>query len=109
MDLTHNAGEVADELEAAARELEDLTAPNTEAGRLNLEAIDANTPRRTGNLAAGGRSVADPMGFAYVNAVPYAVHVDAASGFATETMRAREAQIAGVYEEHIADSLAAFH
>jgi hypothetical protein len=105
VDLTHNAETVAGDLEAAAADLEDLTAANEEAGRLGLEAIDAKTPRRTGTLAAGGRSVADPLGFAYVNATPYAIHVDAETGFATDTLRQREEAIAGIYENHIEASL----
>jgi hypothetical protein len=105
VELTSNAGEIADRLDAAADELADLTAANEEAGRLGLEAIDAQTPRRTGTLAAGARSVADPYGFAYVNATPYAVHVDARTGFATDTLRLREETIASVYEEHIEAAL----
>lgn len=106
MELTHNAEELAGSLEQAAGELADLEATNAEAGRVALEQIDGKTPRRTGTLAAGARCVADPFGFAYVNAVPYAVIVDTKTGFASDTLAEREAAIAAVYEEHITEAFA---
>lgn len=106
MELTHNAEEVAGRLEEAAGRLGDLEGANADAGALALTAIDQETPRRTGTLAAGGRVVATALGFAYVNATPYAVIVDAKTGFATDTLREREAAIAGVYDNHVEEALA---
>lgn len=106
MELTHNADAIAGGLEEAAGELADLEATNAAAGRVALGEIDAETPRRTGTLAAGARCVADPFGFAYVNAVPYAVIVDARTGFASDTLVEREAAVAGVYQDHITEALA---
>lgn len=101
MDLEHNAGEVAGDLERIAGELLALEAANVEAGRLALVAIDAETPRQSGTLAAGARTVADSYGFAYVNATRYAVFVDARTGFATDTLKVQEARILSVYEQHV--------
>jgi hypothetical protein len=106
VELSHNAAEVAGKLEEAAGELADLEDTNADAGRLALEAIDRETPRRTGTLAAGARCVADPFGFTYVNATPYAVIVDTNTGFASDTLAAREAAIAAVYENHNVEALA---
>lgn len=107
MSLEHNAYELAGRFDAAAGELADLEATNLEAGRVALEAIDVKTPRRTGTLAAGARCVADPFGFAYVNATPYAALVDAKTGFATDTLKVREAALIAVYEDHITEATAA--
>jgi hypothetical protein len=107
VELTHNAGEVAGRLEEAGRRLGELEETNAAAGRLALEAIDHETPRRTGTLAAGARCVADSFGFAYVNATLYAGYVDSYQGFATDTMRKQEAAIVAVYEDHNREALSA--
>lgn len=106
MELTSNADELAGKIDQAAGELADLEEANAEAARLALTAIDAETPRRTGTLAAGARCVADQFGFTYVNAVPYAPIVDAKTGFASDTLEEREAAIVAVYEDHIEEALA---
>lgn len=106
MDLESNAGEVAAAIDTAAAELADLEGTNERAGQVALEAIGQNTPVKTGTLAAGGRVVADALGFTYVNATPYATIVDTRTGFATDTLRQREAAIAAVYEGHIETALA---
>lgn len=106
MALEHNTAELADSFDLAAGELADLEATNAAAGRLTLEHVDRETPRRTGTLAAGARCVADALGFAYVNATPYAVIVDTKTGFASDTLAKVESTIAGVYEDHVEAALA---
>lgn len=108
MDLEHNAGEVAAALDAAAAALADLEATNAEAAELALGAVNRETPVRTGRLAAGNRAVAEPFGFAYSNATNYAPIVNARTGFASDTLNAMQAQIAAVYENHVAEALAGF-
>lgn len=109
VEITSNADELAGRLETVAGELADLEAANTEAARLALSAIDTETPRRTGTLAAGARCVADSFGFTYVNAVPYAAIVNAKTGFASDTLAEREAAIAAVYEDHIQEAIASLN
>lgn len=106
MDLSSNAGDVAAAIDAAVTDLEDLEGANAAAARLGLEAVNAETPVRTGTLLAGARAVADPFGFAYVNATPYAATVDARIGFASDTLKVHEAALVDVYEKHVETALA---
>lgn len=100
LSLDTNAGEVAADLsgvvEAATRDADE------EAAQTALAIVGPQTPRRSGRLAAGLRTVVVPAGgFELVDAVPYATVVDARTGFATERLRDAEETLAAIYERHL--------
>lgn len=84
---------------------EAASAADEEAARVALDLVGPRTPRRTGLLAAGLRSVAVAGGFELTAAEPYASYVDAATGFASETLLAAESTIEAIYERHTQDRL----
>lgn len=99
-----NAEEVSRDLLGV---VDDATAAaDEEAARTALDLVAPKTPRRTGRLAAGLRSVVvSSGGFDLVDAVPYAPAVDERTGFATETILDAEATFAAIYERHTQERL----
>lgn len=76
-------------------------AAHVEAADLALRVVTPQTPRRTGRLVAGLRSVVVTNGFDLVDDVPYATVVDARTGFATKTLAAADHDITAVYDRHL--------
>lgn len=99
--LSTNADEVAAHLVGSVDEA--VADADVEVADYALDRIAAKTPRRTGRLAAGLRSVVVAGGFDIVDAVPYASVVDARTGFASETLVAAESDIAAIYDRHLQD------
>lgn len=97
VDVSSNAAQVANDLDGS---LVDAAAEraNRDAADLALALVDPRTPRRSGRLAAGLRTVVATEGWAVVDAVPYASVVDARTGFATKTVLDNEARIVEVYD-----------
>jgi hypothetical protein len=97
LDVSSNAAEVARDLDGAA-----VTAAaeraNRQAADLALALVAPGTPRRSGTLAAGLRTVVASEGWALVDAVPYASIVDARTGFATKKVLDNQARIVDVYD-----------
>lgn len=97
LDITTNADQVAADLVGV---VEDAVArADQEAAETALRLVGPRTPRRSGALAAGLRTVVAPggAGFALVDAQPYAGYVDARTGFASETLANAEPVIADIY------------
>ena len=100
LDITSNAAQVANDLDGA---LVDAAAEraNSTAADLAQRLVDPRTPRRSGRLAAGLRTVVASDGWALVNAVPYATVVDARTGYATRTVLDNEARLVEVYDNEL--------
>jgi hypothetical protein len=104
LDVSTNAEEVASGLLGV---VDDAAAEaDEEAARLALDIVGPQTPRRTGRLAAGLRSVVvSTGGFDLVDDVPYASAVDARTGFASSTIVEAEASFAAIYDRHLQERL----
>lgn len=101
LDFASNADQVAADLTGDLVDAAQADA-DQEAADVALGLVAPRTPRRTGVLAAGLRSVVAPAGgFSVVDAVPYATVVDARTGFATDTLAEAEPVIAEVYDKHL--------
>ena len=97
--LDTDAGETAAGLAGAV--VEASTAADVEAAATALTLVAPRTPRRTGRLAAGLRSDVVPAGgFDLTDPVPYAIPVNARTGFATDTIAAADSTFAAIYERH---------
>lgn len=97
--LGSDAGETADGLSGVVEEA--AAAADVEAARVALDLVAPRTPRQTGRLAAGLRSVAVPAGgFDLTATADYANVVNARTGFATRPLQANEAAFAAIYERH---------
>lgn len=100
LDVDSNADQVAADLVGLVDVAQ--AEADRQAADVALALVDPRTPRRTGVLAAGLRSVVAPTGgFAVVDAVPYASVVDARTGFASDTLAKAEATLAEVYDRHL--------
>lgn len=101
LDITSNADQVAADLTGDL--VDDAQAEaDQEAADAALALVAPRTPRRTGALAAGLRSVVvPPGGFAIVAAEPYGGIVDARTGFASRTLVEAEPRIADIYATHL--------
>lgn len=97
--LSTNAEETGDALLGL---VDEATADaDEEASAYALAIVNPRTPRRTGRLAAGLRSVVVTTGgFDLVDAVPYATAVDARTGFASETIVDADTAFAAIYDKH---------
>jgi hypothetical protein len=101
LDFTTNADQVGSDLTGEVVDVAQAEADQEAADRA-LALIGPKTPRRTGALAAGLRSVVVPTGgFAIVYAVVYATVVDARTGFASETLARADAVLAEVYDKRL--------
>lgn len=99
LDLSTNAEETGSGLLGLVDEA--TRAADAEAADYALDIVGPRTPRRTGRLAAGLRSVVvSTGGFDLVDAVPYASAVDARTGFASDTIVAADAAFAAIYDKH---------
>lgn len=90
-------------LKAAADKVSDLTDAHTVAARVVLSAATPKTPRRTGRLAAGLRSVVGPHGFTIAAAAPYAAPVHAARPWVTDAIAATTDDQVDVYRGALVD------
>lgn len=98
--LSTNAEETGDGLLGLVEEA--TIDADQEAADYALTIVNPKTPRRSGRLAAGLRSVVVTTGgFDLVDAVPYSTVVDARTGFASETILAADAAFAAIYDKHV--------
>src|SRR5688572_295200 len=103
-DLTTNAEAVGDGLLGVVDEA--VESADEEAADYALAIVGPKTPRRSGRLAAGLRSVVvSTGGFDLVDAVPYAPVVDARTGFASSTVLDAGEQFAAIYDRHLQERL----
>jgi phage gpG-like protein len=91
-------------LRAAGRELEDLTATN-QAVAAGVAQV-ANPPRLTGRLAASITPTASRTTATVTAAVPYAVFVEARTGFLGAAMTARAGASLDLYADALDGALA---
>lgn len=103
-DVTTNAVEVASDLDGRIVDAAVATA-NQQAADRAFALVDPRTPRRSGRLAAGLRTVSAADTWALVNTVPYASVVDARTGFASKTLRDNTEQILEVYDTQLQTAL----
>lgn len=100
LDFTSNAAEVGRGLSGSLVD-DAAERANRAAAELAAALVDPRTPRRTGRLAAGLRTVSASDSWALVNAVPYAPKVDARTGYATRTVLDNQARLVAIYDREL--------
>lgn len=96
-----NADEVAAGLTPAIVDGAQQRADVAAAGYA-LSVVRPKTPRQTGALAAGLRSVAVPEGgFALTAPQPYGPTVEARTGFASSTLQAAAPDVVAIYDREL--------
>lgn len=104
LELTTNADELGTQLVGLVDEA--TSDADLEAADLAYDLVNPKTPRQTGRLAAGLRSVAvSAGGFDLTDPVDYAERVDNRTGFASETIAAAGQAFADLYDRHIQTKL----
>lgn len=105
LDVDSNAAQVAAGLVGTVVDEAQRRADEA-AAAYALSIIGPQTPRLTGALAAGLRSVAvPPGGFTITAPQPYGPTVDARTGFASATLRAADAQVTAIYDTELQTDL----
>ena len=105
--MTSNADRVADDLGDLAARLANLQPAAEAAASTVLPVVVAQSPRRTGRLAASLRSVVDATGFAIESDVPYAPKVHARNPWIADAIAAREQEIFRAVEQYVDGAIAA--
>lgn len=104
--LSSNAGQVADDLADLAARLDDLTPAAEAAAATVLPVAVAESPRRTGRLAASLRSVVRATGFSIESDLKYAPIVHARQPWIADAITAHAAEETRAVEQYV-DTLVA--
>lgn len=96
------ADQLARSLDAAARELADLAAADDVVGDLLASAVVAEAPKRTGYMA----STVQHVGSVVTIGAPYAVFVNARTGFAVRPLEQQQTKITDLYARAVAEVVA---
>lgn len=88
-----------DTLDVAARSLEDLAGPASEAGEVIKPALVAESPKRTGYLSTTVSSTVAGQAVTVTVAAPYAAAVNARDPFKARALDASTNQVIDIYTQ----------